>query len=140
MSCTPLQCTGMGIKDWITPFILIATIISSHWLASKQTRKTKQVKWIEDLRLEVASIISLSQKYNKADSESILSFSKSCHVATMLLDENIKHQNNLLLEIQAFGIFVSGIVDVNHLQEYHNRVESITNLTKFVIRQEEKKL
>jgi hypothetical protein len=133
----------MEIRDWIalfTPIILIVTIISSHIIISKQTRKNKRAKWIEDLRLEVANVISLSQQVENGNVNTLFPFSKSGYVVTMLLDQNKKTEEDLLLEIQAFGIFMTEKFNANHVQEYKTRVTKITNLTKLVIYQEERKL
>lgn len=130
----------MEAREWITLIVLVVTIISSHWLASKQTRKNKRSKWIEDLRLEVANVISFSQQVEKRDVKTLFAFSKSGYVVTMLLDQNKKNQEDLLLEIQKFGLFMTNKFDIDHMQEYKDRVTKITNLTKFIIHQEEKKL
>jgi len=131
----------MEAKDWITPIILIATIISSHLLVSKQTRKNKRAKWIEDLRLEVANVISFSQQVDDKNVNTLFPFSKSGYVVTMLLDQNKKNEKDLLLEVQEFGLFMTGKVNnKNYMQEYKERVTKITNLTKLVIYREEKEL
>jgi len=130
----------MESRDLITLIVLVVTIISSHWLASKQTRKNKRAKWIEDLRLEVANVISFSQQVENRNVATLFAFSKSGYVVTMLLDENNKYQEDLLLEIQAFGLFMTNRSSNTNIQEYADRVSKITNLTKFIIRKEEKKL
>jgi len=133
----------MEAKDWITlisPIILVATIISSHLLVSKQTRKNKRAKWIEDLRLEVANVISFSQQVEDGNVNTLFPFSKSGYVVTMLLDQNKKIENDLLLEVQAFGLFMTEKFNANYIKEYKIRVAKITNLTKLVIYEEEKKL
>jgi hypothetical protein len=130
----------MEAKDWITPIILIATIFSSHLLMSKQTRKNKRAKWIEDLRLEVANVISYSQQVENGNVNTLFPFSRSGYVVTMLLDQNKKIEGDLLLEIQTFGLFMTEKFNLGHMQEYKERVTKITNLTKLVIYREEKKL
>jgi len=129
----------METREYVTLFVLIATIISSHLLASKQTRKNKKAKWIEDLRLEVANLISLSQQVTK-DVNTLFPFSKSGFVVAMLLDQNKKLQEDLILEVQDFGLFVTTGFNLSQITEYKDRVTKITNLTKYIIFQEEKRL
>jgi hypothetical protein len=131
---------GMESRDWITLAALIVTIISSHWLASKQTRKTKRVKWIEDFRSEIANLISLSNQVENHNISTLIPFSKCGYVILMLLDENKKNQKPLMLEIQSFGLFMTETFTPNLMQEYKQRVEKITNLAKGIIRQEENRL
>lgn len=138
-----IQNKNVELKDILTIVVLVATIFSSHWLASKQTRKAKKAKWIEDLRLEVANMISLSQQVEMHDVKTLFPFSRSGYVVTMLLDQNVENQNTLLLEVQAFGRFMTDQASPTgrlFISEYKDRVEKITNMTKYIIKQEEKKL
>jgi len=131
----------MEIKDWITIAVLIATIVSSHWLASKQTRKNKKAKWIEDFRNEISKFFSLSIDVKKGDVKTIQNLSTSSWVIIMLLDENNKSQQTLIEEISGFGLFMSERFHTgDDIAEYKSGVTKIYNLAKDIIRQEEKKL
>jgi hypothetical protein len=77
----------MQTKDWITTIILTATIFSSHILASKQIRKNKSAKWIEDLRLKAANLISLSQQVQNNNVNTLFPFAKSGYVVTLMLNQ-----------------------------------------------------
>ncbi len=130
----------MEIKDWITIGVLIATIISSHWLVSVQTRKNKKVKWIDDLRLEVANFLTHSREFGDEDPTNPFPFSRSGCVITMLLDETNPHQNELIHEVRSFTDFILAGFDRNKLEEYKARVGKIVHLTKRIINLESKKI
>ena len=49
----------MECKDYLQIIVLVATIISSNWLVSRQIKKNKKSGWIEDYRKEVASFTSI---------------------------------------------------------------------------------
>jgi hypothetical protein len=131
----------METKDWLTLIALIATIISSHWLASKQTRKSKKAKWIEDFRFEMAKFFSLGSQYKRNDIKTLLDFSASSWILMMLLDESQKGQKELIAEIAEFGLFITErLKDSIHIDEYQARISRIKDLAKAVITIEEKKL
>jgi hypothetical protein len=95
----------MKLTDLITLLVLVATIISSHWLASKQTRNTKRVKWVEDFRAETANYIALSNLVNPKKIDTLYELSKSGFVVLMLLDDRKKDHKILNDDIAAFGMF-----------------------------------
>jgi len=131
--------SNIEFKDIVTPIILIATIFSSHWLASKQARKTKKSKWIEDFRFEVAKFLSLSNLISSTDIKALHDLSTSGYVILMLLnDKNKKHQT-LINEVASFGIF-STQFNSTKLTEYEKRIAVIKDLAKEIINAEERKL
>ncbi|GAA3988145.1 hypothetical protein [Mucilaginibacter dorajii] len=131
--------SNIEFKDIVTPIILIATIFSSHWLASKQARKTKKAKWIEDFRFEVAKFLSLSNLISSSDIKALHDLSTSGYVILMLLsDRNKKHQA-LINEVASFGIF-STQFNSTKLTEYEKRIAVIKDSAKEIINAEERKL
>ncbi|SHN35302.1 hypothetical protein [Mucilaginibacter sp. OK098] len=123
----------MEAKDWITLIVLVITVISSYWLASKQTRKTKRAKWIEDFRSEIARFLTLSIRVEDNDVNTLISLSESTWVIVMLLDENSKIQLKLIEEVNIFGLFMAEKFNSSHIQEYKERVQLIKDLAKTVI-------
>ena len=126
-------------KDWITLIVLIATIISSHWLASKQTRKTKSAKWIEDFRFEIAKYIALSNLVNPQKIDTLYELAKCSSVVLMLLDDRKKTHKLLNDEIASFGIFCAKYTGAL-LPEFEDRIGRIILLAKSIINDETRKL
>ena len=138
VNLTPIKII-MPIKDFITPIILVATIFSSHWLASKQARKTKRAKWIEDFRFEVAKFMALSNVISPNDIKSIHDLSTSGYVILMLLNDKSKKQEALTIEVVSFGMFSTQYQSMK-LNEYERRIAKIKDLAKEIISIEERKL
>ena len=129
----------MEAKGWITLIVLVITVISSHWIASKQTRNTKKAKWIDDFRFEIAKYIALSNLVNPKTVDTLYNLSKCSFVILMLLDDRKEKHKLLNNDIAAFGIFCAQFTG-SMLPEFEDRIGKITRLAKSIIRDEEKQL
>jgi hypothetical protein len=136
MNCQMVQNQSMELKDWITTIILLLTIISSHWVVSKQIRKTKKAKWIEGFRMEVAKYLSLSNKASRNNLTALYNIAESGYVILMLLDDNNKLHQLLNDEIVAFNAFSLQFTAAD-LDEYTKRIGNIKNIAKEIIKLEE---
>ncbi|PAW94830.1 hypothetical protein CKK33_15545 [Mucilaginibacter sp. MD40] len=129
----------MEIRDYITLIVLLVTVVSSHWLASRQTIKNKRSKWIEDFRSEIASFISLSSRIDPKNIDTLHELSKSGFFVLMLLDDRRKSHLELTNEIAKFNIFVTKFSS-SKLDEFKQKISKIVELAKLIIKEEEKKL
>ncbi|MCC8409895.1 hypothetical protein LJ707_13235 [Mucilaginibacter sp. UR6-1] len=136
--------TQIEIRDYITLIVLICTIVSSHFLASKQTRKNKRAKWIDDFRISIANFISLSQQIDHLNIDTFIKFSNSGYTIILLLNPELKKHSDLILQIRSFINLLSDLKNTNprteFMAKYEDIFQNIYSLTREIIKIEEKKI
>jgi hypothetical protein len=126
----------MEVKEWLTVGTLIATIISSHWLVSKQARKTKKAKWIDDFKIEISKLLSLCYKYDKTDAKSGYDLITGCFSIMILI--NVKIESHKLLDAAISDLLK--IVQNQSLENYTEASAKVYLLAKEIIRESERNL
>jgi hypothetical protein len=131
----------MDISDVITVFVLVATIISSHLLASKSIRKTKKAEWVDRLSILVSEVVSksiaLTPKSSRSEYEKL---SKKAILLLLILDEDKKMQKQLNQIITELIVIIA--IDENQLNNkiFEERVPKIIKLTKEIVKDELRKI
>ena len=131
----------MECDNYLQMIALFATIVSSHWLVSRQIVKNKKSSWIEDLRREISTFtalgISMGSNSTKDERFKII---KSSQLLILLLDENEAKQGKLIEVISSTMILFSTDFQENHVQDFKEKYQEIVSLTKVIISEQTKKL
>jgi len=131
----------MECKDYLQIIALIATIISSNWLVSRQIKKNKKSGWIEDFRKEVASFTSIGLAITPESSKAELSeLIRSSTLLVLLLDEKDEKQEKLISTIAETTIMLSKNLTKNHIDDFKSKHNKIIFSAKEIIREETNRL
>lgn len=131
----------MVIKDYLQIFALIATIITSNWLVSRQIKKNKKSAWIEDFRKEVATFLAYGFSITKnPPKEELINVVKSSTLLLLLLDEYDEKQKNLINKIARTTIILSNDYSVKNIDDFRKKFNEVISLSKEIILEQTKKL
>jgi hypothetical protein len=131
----------MECKDYLQIIVLVATIISSNWLVSRQIKKNKKSGWIEDFRKEVASFTSIGLAIKPKSSKAELSeLIRSSTLLILLLDEKDEKQEKLISTIAETTIMLSNDMTENHIVDFKSKHNKIIFSAKEIIREQTKRL
>jgi len=124
----------MECKDYLQIIALIATIISSNWLVSRQIKKNKKSGWIEDFRKEIANFTSIGFAITPRSSKTeLFELSKSSTLLIMLLDEKDKKQEKLKNTIIETTILLSTNFTESHIVDFQLKYHEIISSAKMII-------
>ncbi|MGV8964560.1 MAG: hypothetical protein ACOH2V_14430 [Candidatus Saccharimonadaceae bacterium] len=131
----------MASKDYIQILALIATIITSNWIVSRQIKKNKKSGWIEDFRKEVATFLACGFSITtNPPKEELLNVVKSSTLLLLLLDADDEKQKNLINKIARTTIILSKDYTVANLDDFQKKFNEIISLAKVIIFEQTKKL
>jgi hypothetical protein len=131
----------MECKDYFQIIALIATIISSNYLVSRQIRKNKKSGWIEDFRREVAGFLSNGMAITPYSSKlEFTEFEKRAMLLLLLLDGKDFKQNLLIGKIAETTVMLTNELGPNHIEEFKNKNKEIITLAKEIIAEQTERL
>jgi len=131
----------MEYKDYLQIIVLVATILSSNWLVSRQIKKNKKSGWIEDIRKEVANFTTIGIAITPKSSKTELSeLNRSSTLLILLLDERDEKQKKLISTIAETTIMLSNDMTENYIIDFKSKYNKIIFSAKEIIREQTKRL